>query len=93
MTEFVVERRMPNVGSADLAVLQEALIMACDRLSSRGVRVRCVGSAFLPGQARLLTVFEAESAEAVRTVNENVHAPFYSLEAAMRIHPAPSPGV
>ncbi len=51
--------------------------------------VSCVGSTFLPGQARLLTLFEGESAEAVRRVNENVHAPFISLEVAIKVDPAP----
>jgi hypothetical protein len=89
MTMFVVERRMLNVSTVDLAMLQEALSFACDRLTSRGEPVRCVGSTFLPGPARLLTLFEAESAEAVRKVNENVHAPFFSLEAALKIALAP----
>jgi hypothetical protein len=88
---FVVERRMPDVSGADLAMLQEALTFACDRLTSRGEPVRCLGSAFLPGRARLLTLFEAESPEAVRRVNVNVLAPFVSLEVAMKIDPAPSP--
>lgn len=87
---FIVERRMPTVSVADLAMLQEALIFVSDRLTSRGEPVRCLGSTFLPGQARLLTLFEAESAEAVRSVNENVHAPFVSLEAAISF-PAPEP--
>ena len=86
---FVVERRLPNLSTADLAMLQEALLFVCDRLTSRGEPVRCLGSTFLPGQARLLTLFQAESAEAVRSVNENVHAPFITLEAAIRIDPAP----
>jgi hypothetical protein len=88
---FVVERRMPNVSTVDLAMLQEALVFACDRLTSRGEPVRCLGSTFLPGRARLLTQFEAESSEVVRRVNENVHAPFVSLEAAINIVPATEP--
>ena len=88
---FVVERRMPNVSTADLAMLQEALTFACDRLTSRGEPVRCLGSTFLPGPARLLTLFEAERPETVRTVNESVHAPFVSLEAATRIEPPLTP--
>ena len=85
---FVVERRITAVSTADLAMLQEALIFVSDRLTSRGEPVRCLGSTFLPAQGRLLTLFEAESAEAVRSVNENVHAPFVSLEAAISL-PAP----
>ncbi len=87
---FVVERRLPNVSAADLAMLQEALVFACDRLTSRGEPVRCLGSAYLPGRACLLTLFQAESAETVRTVNVNVLAPFVSLEAAVKIDPTPS---
>ncbi len=87
---FVVERRLPSVSTADLVMLQEALLFACNRLTSRGEPVRCLGSAYLPSQARLLTLFQAESAEAVRTVNVNVLAPFVSLEAALKIDPAPS---
>ncbi len=87
---FVVERRLPNVSAADLAMLQEALVFACDRLTSRGEPARCLGSAFLPGRARLLTLFEAESSEAVRRMNVNVLAPLVSLEAALKIDPAPS---
>ena len=84
---FVVERRMPNVSAADLAMLHEALVFACGRLTERGEPVACLGSAFLPGPARLLTLFEAHSADAVRIANESVHAPFLSLEAVLRIGP------
>jgi hypothetical protein len=87
MSLYVVERRLPNVSTADLVMLQEGLIFACDRLTSRGEPVRCLGSAYLPGPGRLLSLFEAEIGEAVRTVNENVHAPFVSLEAAIKIDP------
>jgi len=38
---FVVERRMPNVSTADLALLQKALVYACDRLNPRGEPVFC----------------------------------------------------
>ncbi len=87
---FVVERRLPNMSTADLAMLQEALVFACDRLTSRGEPVRCLGWVYLPGRACLLSLFQAESAETVRTVNVNVLAPFVTLEAALKIDPAPS---
>jgi len=32
---FIVERRMPTVSVADLAMLQEALVFVSDRLTSR----------------------------------------------------------
>ena len=88
---FVVERHMPNVSTADLTMLHQALAFACGRLTARGEPVACLGSAFLPGPARLLTLFEADSAGAVRTANESIHAPFLSLERALRIEPGPGP--
>ncbi len=88
MSLYVVERRLPNAITADLVTVHEALVFACARLTSRGEPVRCLGSAYLPGPGRLLSLFEAEIGEAVRTVNENVHAPFVSLEAAIKIDPA-----
>lgn len=91
MSIFLVERRIPGASASDLGMLQAALIFMCDRLASRGEPVRCLGSAFLPGQARLLTLFDAERAQSVRRVNESVHAPFVSLEPAIRIVPAHEP--
>lgn len=69
---------MQNVSRTDLALLQEARVLACGRLTSQGEPVRCLGSTFPPGPACLLTLFQAESAEAVRRVNESVHAHFIS---------------
>jgi hypothetical protein len=85
---FLVERRVPDGSASELESMQAALIFMCDRLTSRDEPVRCLGSAFVPAQARLLTLFEAESSEAVRAVNQSVHAPFVSLEVATRIDQA-----
>lgn len=92
MSVFIVERRLLGASLADLVLLQEALRFACDRLTSRGEPVRCLCSTFLPGPARLLSVFEAPHPDAVHAVNEIVHAPIVSLEAAIKIDPAPPPG-
>lgn len=70
---FVVERRMPNVTRADLAMLQEALRFVCDRLTPVVSRRPAVVRRPVPA-SRLLTLFEAESAEVVRRANENVDA-------------------
>lgn len=88
MSLYVVERRLPNAITADLVMVHEAIVFACERLTSRGEPVRCLGSTYLPGPGRLLSLFEAKIGEAVRTVNENVHAPFVSLEAAIKIDSA-----
>jgi len=87
---FVVERRLPKVSDRQLTVLQAALTSAASRFSARGTGVRLVGSIFLARQERLLSLFTAESLEAVRAVNEASLVPFASIEPAVEL---PGPGL
>ena len=86
---FLVEQRLPMVTHAELALLQATLIEACQRLTARGEAVRYLGSTYLPGPQRLLSLFKATTAEAVRLVSESVQMPATSLEAAIEL---PQPG-
>jgi hypothetical protein len=67
------------------AVLQAALTSAVSRFSARDAGVRLVGSIFLARQQRLLSLFTAESLEAVRAVNEASLVPFASIEPAVEL--------
>jgi hypothetical protein len=82
---FVVERRLPKVSDHQLSVLQAALTSAVSRFSARDAGVRLVGSIFLARQGRLLSLFTAESLEAVRAVNEASLVPFTSIEPAVEL--------
>jgi hypothetical protein len=82
---FVVERRLPKINDQQLTVLQAALTSAASRFSARGDGVRLVGSIFLARQERLLSLFTAESLEAVRAVNEASLVPFGSIEPAVEL--------
>jgi hypothetical protein len=87
---FVVERRLPKINDHQLTVLQAALTSAASRLSARGDGVRLVGSIFLARQERLLSLFTAESLEAVLAVNVASLVPFASIEPAVQL-PGPDP--
>jgi len=87
---FVVERRLPKISDRQLTVLQAALTSSASRFHARGDGVRLVGSIFLARQQRLLSLFTAESLEAVRAVNEASLVPFASIEPAVRL-PGPDP--
>jgi hypothetical protein len=82
---FVVERRLPKINDHQLAVLQAALTTAASRFRARGDGVRLVGSIFLARQERLLSLFTAESLDAVRAVNEASLVPFASIEPAVQL--------
>lgn len=82
---FVVERRLPNVSEHQLAVLLTALTGAAARFSARGDGVRYLSSIFMAHQKRLLSLFAAESLEAVRAVNEAALVPFASIEPAVEL--------
>ena len=81
---FVVERRLPKINDHQLTVLQAALTSAASRFSARD-GVRLVGSLFLARQERLLSLFTAESLQAVRAVNEASLVPFASIEPAVQL--------
>ena len=89
---FFVEHRLPRITDAELALLQATLNDACLRLTARGQAVRYLGSAYLPGPERLLSLFEAATADAVRTVSESSQAPASELEAAIALPPPGRPG-
>jgi hypothetical protein len=86
---FLVEQRLPGTTDAELALLQATLTEACLRLTARGEAVRYLGSTYLPGPQRLLSLFEAATAEAVRTVSESSQVPATSLDTAIEL---PQPG-
>jgi hypothetical protein len=87
---FIVERRLPKISEQQLAVLQAALIGAAGRCSARGDGVRYLRSIFLARQERLLSLFTADSPEAVRAVNEAALIPFAGIEPAVDL---PGPGL
>ena len=60
---FLVEQRLPRITDAELALLQATLTEACQRLTVRGEAVRYLGSTYLPGPQRLLSLFEAATAD------------------------------
>lgn len=85
---FLIEHRLPGVNEAELALLQTTLSEACVRLTARGRRVQYVSSTFLPGSARLLSLFQAASANDVRAVSDSAQAPLLYVEVAIQL-PAP----
>lgn len=83
LSTFVVERRPPIPADA-LPMLRDALCDASRRLTARGQPVRYLRSESVPAEGRQLCFFEAVSADAVRTVNQNAQAPFTSIRVVTK---------
>ena len=85
----MVERRLPKISEHQLEVLQAALTGAASRFHARGDGVRYLSSIFLARQGRLISLFAADSVEAVRALNEAALIPFTSIEPAVEL-PGPA---
>jgi hypothetical protein len=66
-------------------LLQWALSGAAARFGARGDGIWYLCSIFVARQDRLISLFTAEDAEAVRAVNEAALIPFGSIEAAVEL--------
>lgn len=82
---FLVERRLPKITEPQLVLVQAALTRASSRFDARGDSVRYLRSIFLARQDRLLSLFTAQSIEAVRAVNAAALVPFSSVEPAVEL--------
>ena len=86
-TLYLVERSVPGLTVRQLGIAQLALLESSRRLQAGGDQVRYLRSTFIPGQSRCLCLFEAESRDLVRKVNETAQFPFSRIEEA--VEPAP----
>jgi len=66
LRRFVVERRVPEMTSEDLAGLHSALSEATQRLSVDSSKVVCMRTIYLPSTERWIAVFAADAPETVQ---------------------------
>ena len=87
MPKFVVERELAGITNEQLAGAQRAAIDTARGFSATGKNVEYIRTMFLPADARCFCMFEAESAEVVRQVNEAAKLPFSNITEALDLVP------
>jgi Protein of unknown function (DUF4242) len=76
MTEFVVELYVPRRGGAAVERGARRARLAAEELTREGQRVRYVRSIFVPEDETCFYLYEAGSADTVRTAAERAGLPF-----------------
>lgn len=83
MTLFMVERDLHGISMEQLAAAQGAAIAEARASTARGAGVRYLRSLFTPGDGCCRCLFEAETADAVRAVNDAAQLPYARVVPAM----------
>jgi Protein of unknown function (DUF4242) len=84
---FLVFRDLPGVTRDQYTAAQRAASDAARRTSTPGHQIRYRGGFFLPGQARAVCIFDADSAADVTEANDRAGAPFTDVLEAIDLRP------
>lgn len=87
MPIFAVQRKLPGITMEALAGAQKAAIDTSKKASSEGTAVKYIRSNFYPKDFRCTCLFEADSLEAVKKVNQDASLPFDSIEEVLDLNP------
>src|ERR687883_77697 len=87
MPVYMVERALKGIAMEDLAAAQRAAIRTAEELSAKGTPMRYIRSTFAPEDGRCMCLFEAESADAVRRLNDAAKLPYTRVVPALDLTP------
>ena len=94
MGVYLVDRDLPGITVDGLVAMQRAVMAMCQDFTSAGTPVRYLHGLFVPGEARCLSLFEADDDAVVAAVNERAQLPFTRIVEALDLplEPASSLG-
>jgi muconolactone delta-isomerase len=87
MTVFMADRDLPGMSLEQLAAAQRAAIETSRRFTAEGRPVRYIRSTWVPGDSRVMCLFEADDAGLVEEVNRSAGIPFSRVVAARDLTP------
>jgi hypothetical protein len=87
MAVFMVERSLGGISMEELGGAQKAAIDKCAEMSGAGTQVSYIRSTFAPEDGRCMCLFEAQSDEDVKRVNDEAGIPYDRVVPAMDLTP------
>jgi hypothetical protein len=87
MSVYMVERDLPGITMEQLGAAQRAAIDTGEQLTAAGKNVRYIRTTFVPGEAHCMCLFEADSPELVRELNDTAQIPYTRVVEAMDLTP------
>lgn len=87
MPVFMVERDLKGIAMEDLAGAQKAAISKAAEMRAAGTDIRYIRSTFAPQDGRCMCLFEASSADDVKTLNDEAGLPYRGIVTAMDLTP------
>ena len=87
MSVFMVERNLKGISIDDLGAAQKAAIATAQKMTADGDKISYVRSTFAPEDGRCMCLFDGESADQVRRLNDTAGLPYDKVVAAMDLTP------
>lgn len=87
MTVYMVERNLKGIAMSDLAAAQKAAIGTANSYAAKGTPIRYIRSTFAPDDGRCMCLFEANSAEDVKRLNDEAKLPYSRVVEALDLTP------
>lgn len=87
MSVFMVERDLKGIAMEDLAGAQKAAIAKAAEMRAEGAEVAYIRSTFAPEDGRCMCLFDSDSADTVRQLNDSAGLPYSNVVPAMDLTP------
>lgn len=85
---FMVERSLKGIPMDALAAAQQRAISTAAQFRKKGTAVRYIRTTFVPAEGCCMCLFEAESEDVVKQVNDEAQIPFNRIVAALDLTPS-----
>ncbi len=87
MSVFMVERDLTGISMEDLGAAQKAAISTAQNMTEAGDSISYIRSTFAPDDGRCMCLFEGQSADQVRRLNDTAGLPYQRVVPAMDLTP------